>query len=186
MFCPRHPLLPHGHPERTEGPAFSFLKYEPPTACLLAVSPLAATLTRPLQLTDKAATLSPTFATLTSRVNPNPFVCYSYKKHRGVAPLHGRIDLSTPRPVFAVAGNPFTASPLFLPPAKSHHSRVTNFLEINTCKTHTKQTTLTTFRINTYAKPWGRAILEFACSRNGRVTHVTHTSAEAHRFTLAC
>jgi len=186
MFRPRHPLPTHGHSERSQGPAFSSLKYEPPTAGLLAVSPLAATLTWAPQLTENTATLSPSFATLTSRVNPNSFVCHSYRKHPGVVPLHARIDLSVPRPVFVVAGNPFTASPLFLPPAKSHRSRVTNFLEINTSKTRTKQTTLTTFRINTYEKRRGSAILEFASARNGRVTYVTHTSAAPHRFTYLC
>jgi len=147
--------LPHCHPDRSEEPAFSFLKYEPLAASLLAVSLLTATLTRPPQLTDNTATLSPSFATLANRVNPNPFVCHSYKKHPGVVPLPARIDLSAPHPVFAIASNPLTASPLFLPPAKSHHSRVTNFLEINTSKTRTKQTTLTTFRINIYEKRRG-------------------------------
>src|SRR5580692_11602590 len=32
---------------------------------------------------ENPATLSPAFATLTSCVNPNPFVCHSYRKHRG-------------------------------------------------------------------------------------------------------
>jgi hypothetical protein len=49
----------------------------------LCVSPFLATLTDDPQLTENAATLSPVPATLTSRVKHNPFVCHSYKKHRG-------------------------------------------------------------------------------------------------------
>jgi len=49
----------------------------------LSLSPFAATLTDSPQLIENPATLSPAFATLTSRVNPNPFVCHSYKKHPG-------------------------------------------------------------------------------------------------------
>ena len=48
-----------------------------------SLSPFLATLTRPRQLTEKAGTLSPAFATLTRRVKHKPFVCHSYRKHRG-------------------------------------------------------------------------------------------------------
>ena len=48
-----------------------------------SISPLSATLTTHLQLTENKTTLSLLFATLTRRVKANPFVCHSYKKHRG-------------------------------------------------------------------------------------------------------
>ena len=47
------------------------------------VTSLSATLTGPLQLIEKAATLSPFAATLTSFVKPKSFVCHSYKKQGG-------------------------------------------------------------------------------------------------------
>src|ERR1700676_1106122 len=47
------------------------------------VSPFFASLTSFLQLTENTATLSPFAATLTDSVNHNPFVCHSYRKHRG-------------------------------------------------------------------------------------------------------
>jgi hypothetical protein len=47
------------------------------------LSPFPATLTGILQLIEKAAALSPVFATLTSRVKHKSFVCHSYRKHPG-------------------------------------------------------------------------------------------------------
>jgi hypothetical protein len=110
MFRPRRPLLPHGHPERSEGSAFLFSpiralsvpalssSFFPAVACELSTAcpersrrgncplliPFPATLTDPPQLAENPATLSPVPATLTSRVKHNPFVCHSYKKHPGV------------------------------------------------------------------------------------------------------
>ena len=52
------------------------------------LTPFPATLASSLQITEKSATLSPVFATLTSRVKHKSCVCHSYKKHRGVHPLH--------------------------------------------------------------------------------------------------
>jgi hypothetical protein len=88
------------HPERSEGsclvPLAPIAPFEQSLLCrrpfLLAVgcelstvnchpvSPFPATLTANSQLTENSATLSPVSATLTGRVNPNPFVCHSYKK----------------------------------------------------------------------------------------------------------
>src|SRR5579859_2504745 len=48
-----------------------------------SLSPFPATLTDRSQLTENPATLSPLSATLTDTVAHNPFVCQSYKKHRG-------------------------------------------------------------------------------------------------------
>src|SRR5580693_4914449 len=50
----------------------------------VSLSPFAATLARFLQITEKSATLSPAFATLTSHVKHKSCVCHSYKKHPGV------------------------------------------------------------------------------------------------------
>jgi hypothetical protein len=47
------------------------------------VSPFPATLTSSLQITEKPATLTPAFATLTEIVTHKSFVCHSYKKHPG-------------------------------------------------------------------------------------------------------
>jgi hypothetical protein len=49
----------------------------------LRLSPLPATLTRNLQLTENKAALSPFRATLTGRVKHKSFVCHSYKKQGG-------------------------------------------------------------------------------------------------------
>ena len=49
----------------------------------LLVEPRRAPLDAGSQLTENPATLSPVPATLTSRVKHNPFVCHSYRKHRG-------------------------------------------------------------------------------------------------------
>jgi hypothetical protein len=53
------------------------------TVNLPSLSPFTATLASPLQSTEKLATLSPAFATLTRHVMHNPCVCHSYKKHGG-------------------------------------------------------------------------------------------------------
>jgi hypothetical protein len=48
-----------------------------------SLSPFLAIRTRPLQLAENPAALSPFAATLTSSVKHNSFVCHSYRKHRG-------------------------------------------------------------------------------------------------------
>ena len=95
------------HPERSEGsclvrplaPIARFeqsLLYRRPfllaVGCELStvnchpLSPFPATLTTDSQLTENSATLSPFAVTLTSRVNHNPFVCHSCRKHPGSHP----------------------------------------------------------------------------------------------------
>jgi hypothetical protein len=49
----------------------------------VSLTPFPATLTSALQITEKPASLSPAFATLTSRVKHKSRVCHSYKKHPG-------------------------------------------------------------------------------------------------------
>jgi hypothetical protein len=69
-------------------------RFSPPTASIcgllavgcelsLRLSPLPATLTRNLQLTENKTTLSLFRATLTSRDKHKSFVCHSYKKQGG-------------------------------------------------------------------------------------------------------
>ena len=112
MFGSRLVLAPRSllscHPERSEGSAFrlstlralsvsalsslsSPFNFKLSTACpersrrvnFPPLTPFPATLTRHLQLAENKTTLSPAVATLKSRVNPNPFVCRSYKKPWG-------------------------------------------------------------------------------------------------------
>ena len=64
--------------------ASSSFDFKPSTSIGLSVSPFVAALTRQSQLIANPAALSPAFATLTTFVNSNPFVCHSYKKHRVV------------------------------------------------------------------------------------------------------
>ena len=47
------------------------------------LTPFPATLREKSQLTENPAALSRVVATLTRHVHHNPFVCHSYKKHRG-------------------------------------------------------------------------------------------------------
>jgi hypothetical protein len=72
----------------------SSFDFKPSTSIGLSVSPFVAALTRQSQLIANPATLSPAFATLTSFVNSNPFVCHSYKKHPGV----GTATITPPSP----------------------------------------------------------------------------------------
>ena len=98
------------HPERSEGSTFrlsspralsvpAFCSDPSPFKFALSIeapapvgtvnfpwlSPFPATLTDRSQLTENPATLSPVSATLTDTVAHNPFVCHSYRKHRGRA-----------------------------------------------------------------------------------------------------
>src|SRR5579859_4067138 len=161
--------------------------------CSTSRSPVHAQQTPHLLSSDRKP--APTRHTRHAGAPATPSFSYAsalFPSHRGCAPRKStKNPLLFPSafltPLNATLTNPRATTGLKLidtrRPAMTHQSRVTNFLEINTSKTRTKQTTLTTFRINTYVKPRGRAILEFACVRNGRVTSVTHISAEPHRLT---
>src|SRR5690242_14947469 len=62
-------------------------------------SPFPATLSGKSQLIENPAALSPVPATLTRHVSHNPFVCHSYKKHRGGVASFMQIDThKSPRP----------------------------------------------------------------------------------------
>jgi hypothetical protein len=107
---------------------FSSRSHSRPAARL---TPFLATLTDSSQLAENAATLSPFPATLTRHVNHNPLVCHSYKKHPGVG------------------GYPLSAK--FLPCSSSAR----NIFRISSYTIDTKQTTSSSFRINTYEKHRG-------------------------------
>jgi hypothetical protein len=107
------------------------------------VSPFPATLTDDSQLTENSATLSPVPATLTSRVNPNPFVCHSCRKHPGWGYL-------LQAKIFSFGNLTTNYSPLstisFIIRTSAKHTRNTS--RIRTSKTQD----LKPFRMNTYKK----------------------------------
>jgi len=133
---------------------------------IILVSPVPATLARPLQLIEKTATLSPASAALASPVNHNSFACHSYRKHREV-----RVNLVSERASRSPAGLTDHESRNthhgLRPLHTTHHSPLATISPtINTYKTDTKQTCLTLFRMNTYAKLKGgnsRVRLYHAC-----------------------
>ena len=94
------------------------------------VTSLSATLTGPLQLIEKAATLSPFAATLTSFVIPKSLVCHSYEKHPGWGSRS-----SNQNPAVLPAPNrksPASTLVLSLPQVTSHQSRITKSFTIRT------------------------------------------------------
>ena len=122
------------------------------------LTPFPATHASSLQITDKSATLTPAFATLTSRVKHKSCVCHSYKKHPGwrgtinnffvaqtsiCAPL-GHLapaisETKQPREFKkpAVFPAPYRRSPviapvLSLPPVTRHQPRITKSFTIRT------------------------------------------------------
>jgi len=105
------------------------------------LTPFPATLREKSQLTENSAALSRVVATLTHHVHHNPFVCHSYKKYPGS-------HLSCQR-----SFRSDFSRPIFLP--TRHSPLATIVFVINTYKTDTKQTTLSSFRINTCAKTRG-------------------------------
>jgi hypothetical protein len=154
--------------ERSEGSAFDFspvsvsassslsssFNFKLSTACpearrrvsFLSLSPFLATLTDSSQPIENPATLSPAFATLTSFVNPNPFVCHSYEKHPGWG-----------YPLIALSAKLF--SPLSCYPAPNPFRIRTSAKHArNSCGIRTSKTQdLKPFRIRTYEKtPGGR------------------------------
>ena len=98
-----------------------------------SVSPLFATLlpraqsrgTDTAQLVENKGALSPLFATLTSFVTRKPFICHSYRKHRGVGACGSGSLLATRHPSLATISFRITslADPHHLDPFKSHLSK---------------------------------------------------------------
>ena len=122
---------------------------------IILVSPVPATLTRPLQLIEKTATLSPASAALASPVNHNSFACHSYKKHRGVT-AHLLSERASRLPADHTDHDSQSTAHNLRPLLAAEQSPLATISPtINTYKTDTKQTTLTLFRMNTYAKTQG-------------------------------
>ena len=141
----------------------------------VSLSPFAATLASSLQITEKSATLSPAFATLTSHVKHKSCVCHSYKKHPGVgcpsfsansvpSALKSTRALPSTDPFDAPHHPPHCFSFFHQSPVTNHQSQVTksfiirtyakcarNSFTMNTSKTQD----LKLFRINTYGKTGG-------------------------------
>jgi len=128
------------------------------------LTPFPATLSGKSQLIENPATLSRALATLTRHLHINPFVCHSYKKHRGSHPSSQRSFWSgSSGPNFLPARHspPATALVRPLPPVTSHQSRITNSFIIRTSikpahklfRMNTSKTQhLKPFRMNTYKK----------------------------------
>jgi len=146
------------------------------------LTPFPATLTDRSQLTENPAALSRALATLTRHVHHNPFVCHSYKKHRGSHPSSQRSFRSGfSRPNFLPTRHspPATALVHPLPPVTSHQSRITNSFIIRTSiksasklfRMNTSKTQhLKLFRMNTYKKtgrgePWSRLATKLSIDR---------------------
>ena len=128
------------------------------------LTPFPATLSGESQLIENPAALSPVVATLARHVHHNPFVCHSYKKHRGSHPSSQRSFRSGfSRPNFLPTRHspPATSWARPLPPVTSHQSRITNSFIIRTSaksarnlfRMNTSKTQhLKPFRMNTYKK----------------------------------
>ena len=119
------------------------------------LTPLYVTLRDHHQLPQNPATLSLFPATLTSRVNHNPFVCRSYKKYPGVGSHPSSQSL---RVAAALFPNPFVTRPAQV---TDYQSPVTKSSTIRTSEKHTDnpfriRTSKTKhsklFRMNTYEK----------------------------------
>src|SRR5580704_11132848 len=88
-----------------------------PSAVSSPVSPFPATLASSLQIAEKPATLTPAFATLTSRVKHKSCVCHCYKKLPGwgmpfLSDLR-TINHADPAPIFlATRHSPLVTSPV--------------------------------------------------------------------------
>src|SRR5690242_17758166 len=130
-------------------------------------SPFPATLSGKSQLIENPAALSPVLATLTRHLHHNPFVCRSYKKHRGYAIVNFLAAQTSVCALFSHE-SPDTASARFLPPVTSHASPITNSFRIrtsikparNSFGIRTSKTQhLKPFGMNTYRKTGGGARL---------------------------
>ena len=143
-----------------------------------SLSPFPATLTSPLQPLENTATLSSAFATLTRRVNHNPFVCHSYAKHPGwgshlsnervrrapgsLSDHDSRNTNHNSHPLLVARHSPpVPASALFPPPVTGHQSQVTKSFIIRTYEKCVRNSFrirtskiqhLKPFRMNTYKK----------------------------------
>jgi hypothetical protein len=117
--------------------------------CHLGISPSFRLPTKRLPLSlfstlsQKPLFLSPLLATLTHSCSCNPFVCHSYE-NTGMA-SHPRRKISGSLPTLCLRYS------VAIPPLLRSAFPVSGF-RMNISKCITKQTTLTSFRINTYEK----------------------------------
>src|SRR6266849_6872200 len=102
---------------------------------------------------QKYLSLSPLLATLTHSVSRKSFPCLSYANTRD-----GGV---TPPPNFL---SPLVYPERLLRRATRHSPLALTTFKINTCKSVSKQATLTPFRINTYEKRGGRGVPVFSAS----------------------
>ena len=114
------------------------------------LTPFPATLRRKSQLTENPAALSRVVATLTRQVHHNPFVCHSYKKHRGSHLSSQRSFRSGySRPNFLPTRHSPLATKSFI--IRTSEKSAHNPFGIRTYKTQD----LKPFRMNTYKKTGG-------------------------------
>ena len=195
------PLPSHSgpcHPERSEGSSFCFsplcalsvsafsfpgvssFNFRLTTVNSPSLSSFRAILADHLQLTENPATLSPAFATLTRRVKLNPFVCHSYKKHRGWGLHPSSQTFSLRNPTTRLSPLPTIAVPTPAPPALGptwphlflslRSSRITVYGTRATFPLSTNHSSLATisFRFRTYKKTGGGARRVYASSISTR------------------
>src|SRR6476660_4510964 len=114
------------------------------------LTPFPATLSGESQLIENPAALSPVVATLARHVHHNPFVCHSYKKHRGSHLSSQRSFRSGfSRPNFLPTRHSPLATKSFI--IRTSEKSAHNPFGIRTYKTQD----LKPFRMNTYKKPGG-------------------------------
>jgi hypothetical protein len=152
---PVSPILPRSP---ASGAMPSLLNFELSSLSSISLTPFLAALTVLPQLNENKPTLSLVFATLTSHVKANFFVCHSYKKHPGrVSAILNffvaqtsvcafsrqsasqRSEAKDPQELKNLAVLPVTphksavaATALSLPLVTNHQSPVTNFCRIRT------------------------------------------------------
>ena len=128
MFRPRR-TLPRSNQSTTATLFFrmssSCFNFQLSTFNSVSLTPFPAPLTSILQITEKSATLTPAFATLTSRVKHKSCVCHSYKKHPGSHPSSQIFSFRS---------------------LATHQSRITKSFIIRSCGEPTRNP----FRMNTY------------------------------------
>lgn len=112
-----------------------------------SLTPFPAALANHPQPVRSTTALSPVSGTFARHVTPNPFVCRSCAKHRGWG-VPGRL-----RQVARGVPSPLCPGCLGRQTGQAPGSAIS--LTINTCRTATKQTVLTPFRMNVYEKPRG-------------------------------
>ena len=112
-----------------------------------------------------AGTPQPTIRSISNRVFRVPS-CAEVQKRHSVTPLFATLAHSLSRKSFPCRSYANTRDRGATPPkffsftqTVRERPRVLTRFKINTCKTVSKQTTLTSFRINTYEKPGGEGRL---------------------------